>query len=378
MKNEPSPIHSPGATHPARHQFEHATPTVIHDPEQDMTLLARWVHRAMKDPLKFWGSIGAVVVAVLALVIAANTLGSRGGGEAEVWTRLDEAKTADDRLAIAKANPQSPAAPWATLQAASQLYQSGVADLPNNSDAALPTLKKALDLYDQLAKAEPKDSPIAVAAAFGKARTLEARNELPKAVDQYKLVAETWPDAAEAVEAKKLAEELQKPEAAAFYKDLYAFKPTRVSLPPLGSETLDFPPVVPSPTDADAPAEGGLLIPPPPPSADAPKAEEPKPEAPAAPAAQPKAEETPAATTKVEEPKAEAPKAEEPKAEAPAEAPKPETTAAEPKVEELKPETPAEVPAEAPKAEAPAETPKVEEPKAEAPAEAPKVEEPKA
>ncbi len=118
MKNEPSPIHSPGATSPARHQFEHATPTVIHDPEQDMTLLARWVHRALKDPVKFWGVIGAGVIGVLALVIAANTLGSSDGDGGRLWTRLDEAKSADDRLAVAKANPQSPAAPWATLQAA--------------------------------------------------------------------------------------------------------------------------------------------------------------------------------------------------------------------------------------------------------------------
>ncbi|AMV38711.1 tetratricopeptide repeat protein [Planctomyces sp. SH-PL62] len=359
MKNEPTPYQSPGTTPPPRHQFDHATPTVIHDPEQDMTLLARWMHRAMKDPVKFWGVLGGLVVAILAVVLAVNMFGARGGSQSDVWNQLDEAKNADDQLAIAKANPESPAAPWATFQAASRLYQSGVADLPSNSEAALQSLKKAADLYDQLAKSEPKDSPVATAAAFGMARALEARNELPKAVDQYKLVAETWPDTAEAAEAKKLAAELQKPEAVSFYKELYEYKPTKVSLPPLGSESLDFPPVVPSPTDA--PIDGSLLIPPPPSSPEAPKAE-------AAPAEAPKAEAAPAEAPKAEAAPAEAPKpeavpAEAPKAEAaPAEAPKPEDAPAEaPKAEDA--------PAEAPKPEdAPAEAPKAED----APAEAPK------
>jgi len=312
MKNEPSQHHSPGTPSPARHQFEHATPTVIHDPEQDMTLLARWMHRAMKDPVKFWGAIIGGAAVILGLVVVLNLASGGAGADSDVWTKLDEARNADDQLALAKANPNSPAAPWAKLQAASRLYQSGVADLPNNSEAALQSLKKAVDLYDELAKDEPKTSPVAVVAAFGKARALEARNELPKAVDQYKLVADTWPESPEAAEAKKLAAELQKPEAAAFYKDLYAYKPTKVSLPPLGSESLDFPEVVPSPTDA--PADGSLLIPPPPPSSEEPKAEEPKAEEPKAEAAAP-----------VDAPKGEGAPAEAPKAEAepaPAEAPK--------------------------------------------------------
>ncbi|MDG3003399.1 tetratricopeptide repeat protein [Paludisphaera mucosa] len=348
MKNEPTPHHNPGAASPARHQFEHATPTVIHDPEQDMMLLARWVHRAMQDPARFWGWVGGVTAAVLALVVVVNLFAARTGVQNNVWGKLDEARTADDEIEVAKANPQSPAAPWALLQAASRLYTSGVSDLPSNSDAALPTLKKALDLFDQLGKSEPKDSPIAVAAAFGKARALEARNELPKAVDQYKFVADTWPDSAEAVEAKKLAAALQKPDAADFYKQLYAYKPTKVSLPPGGSESLDFPAVVPAPpTDAVSP--GSLVIPPPPSDAakpEAPKADAPKPEEPKA---APKVEEPKAEPAKPEEPKSEAPK---PEPAAPAEAPKPETTPAPseaPKAEAA----PAPAPAEAPKPEAP-------------------------
>ncbi|WP_337175597.1 hypothetical protein [Paludisphaera sp.] len=313
MKNDPTPQHAPGTPAPGRHQYQHPTPTVIHDPEQDMTVLGRWVHRAMKEPVKLWGAVIGGAVAILAVVILYNLASGGGAASSEAWNSLDAARSADDKLEVAKANPESPAASWARLEAAAQLYQSGVSDLPSNSDAALQTLKKSADIYEQLVASEPKDSPVALAAAFGLARCLEARNELPKAVEQYKLVASTWPDSAEAAEAKDLAEALQKPEAAEFYTQLYAFKPSKVSLPPLGTETLDFPDVIPAPTDSASPASS--LIPPPPPS---PVTEEPKAEAEeAAPAGEeaPKAEE---AAPAVEEPKAEpdAPAAEEaPKAE---------------------------------------------------------------
>jgi tetratricopeptide (TPR) repeat protein len=338
MKNDPAPHNAPGAPVPGRHQYQHETPTVIHDPEQDMMLLARWAHRALKDPAKLWGWVLGGVAAILAAVIVYNLAPGGGNVSSAAWTKLDEARSADDKLEVAKANPNSPAAPWARLDAAMQLYQSGVADLPSNSDAALQTLKKSADLFEEIARSEPKDSAVAVVAAFGLGRCLEARNELPKAIDQYKLVASTWPDSVEAAEAKKLADVLQKPEAAEFYKNLYAFTPTKVSLPPLGTESLDFPDVVPAPTDAAAPASS--LIPPPPPTAqpEEPKAEEAKPEAEA-----PKPEEAkPADAPKAEEAKPEAPKPEEAK---PADAPKAEEALPADvfKADEAKPE------AEAPK-----------------------------
>ncbi|WP_165064999.1 tetratricopeptide repeat protein [Paludisphaera rhizosphaerae] len=303
MKNEPTPHHNPVApAAPVKHQYEHATPTVIHDPEEDMMLLARWVHRAMKDPARFWGWVLGICAAVLGLVVVANLLTSGGSSTSNLWTDVEAARSADDLTQIATNNPRSPVAPWALLQAASRLYESGINDLPGNTDPALQSLKKAIDLFDQIGRTEPKTSPVALAAAFGKARALEARNELPKAVDQYKLVADTWPDSPEAAEAKKLAASLQKPEAATFYKDLYAFKKPVVALPPLGSQSLDFP-VNPAPANSILPT---VPLIPPPTSSPSPAAET----APAAatPAADaPKTETAPAATP-AEAPKTDAPK----------------------------------------------------------------------
>jgi len=297
MKNEPSHSQSPqnpakNPAHkatPVRHQYEHAEPTVIHhDPEEDMMFLGRWARRAQENPAKFWTWAGVAVAAILGVVILNHLISSRSRSGADVWTRFDAAKNADDLIQVADDFPDAPGALWARLQAATRLFSTGVEDLPKNRDAALENLKKAIDQFEKVEKSAPKDSTQAVTAALGKARALEARNELPKAIAEYKRVAETWPKAPEAAEAKAMATVLQKPDAAAFYKELYAFTPTQVSLPPLGTENLDFP----FPTDSpEAPGDAPLLIPPPPPTSAPADAETPKAEE--APAEAPKAEEAP-------------------------------------------------------------------------------------
>ena len=101
--------------------------------------------------------------------------------------------------------------------------------------------RKALDLFDRLAAEAPKDSYQARAAALGKAGSLEARNELGKAIEQYELVVKNWPGTPEADQAKLIAQALQLPEAAGFYKELYAYSPTKITLPPFDNKTLDLP-----------------------------------------------------------------------------------------------------------------------------------------
>src|SRR5690606_3661243 len=125
---------------------------------------------------------------------------SRSRSGSAVWTRFDAAKNADDLIKVAEDFPDTPGASWARLQAATRLFATGVDDLPRNRDAALENLKKAIDLFEEIEKSAPKVSPQAVTAALGKARALEARNERPEAIEQYKRVAETWPDSPEAAE----------------------------------------------------------------------------------------------------------------------------------------------------------------------------------
>jgi hypothetical protein len=228
---------------PVRHQFDHEVPTVIHHPEEKMTALARLTRRLILQPGKLttWG-LGILAV-VLAIVVAANWSSSNRTKTSEVWTKL-YAETKPDALAeTARKYPGTPAAQWALLHAANEYYSTAMGDLPNNRDVAVSNVKRALELYEQVAGEAPKDSFLARAALFGKARCLEARNELAQAIAQYDLVASTWPGSPEAQEAKELAEALKKPEAAAFYKELFAYSPPKVTLPlpPLGNERFDLP-----------------------------------------------------------------------------------------------------------------------------------------
>ena len=173
----------------------------------------------------------------------------------EAWAKLEAAKKVDERVDVAKQFPNTTAATWALLQAASEYYFGAFTDLPRNPEVALGGFKKSLDLFEQVYREAPKDSFHARAALLGVARSLEASNKLDKAIEKYDLIAKTWPGTPEAEQAKDLAESLRKPDAADFYKQLYTYAPTKVILPPSGSQDLNLPS-----TGIDLPA-GSLTVP---------------------------------------------------------------------------------------------------------------------
>jgi hypothetical protein len=226
---------------PVRHQLEHEVPTVIHHPEEKMTALARFTHRVIKDPGKYLTWVLGILLVVLAIVIASNWTSSSRTKTTQVWTKLDSATKPEDLTDTAKEYPGTIASEWAFVRAANEYYNTAMGDLPNNREVAVSSLRKALDLFEQVVKEAPIDSYQARAALIGKARCLEARNELAKAIEQYDLVVKNWPNSPEADQAKKLAEAIKKPEATAFYQELYAYNPPKVTLPPLGNESLNFP-----------------------------------------------------------------------------------------------------------------------------------------
>jgi hypothetical protein len=241
MKKPPTSRHrsSTPVPIPVRHQFDHAVPTVIHHPEEKMTVLARWAHQVFLDPKKYLTWVLGIAVLVAGIFAIWNWSTSDRSKTSEVWEKLKQAKTPEDRVEIARRHPKSPASIWTLLQVASDNYNLGLADMPNNRDVALEAFKKAQALFDEVIEAAPKNTYPARAALMGKARTLEARNHRDEAIKTYELVAETWKDSPEAVQATELAAALRKPEAVAFYKDLYAYAPTKVTLPPYGSGLMD-------------------------------------------------------------------------------------------------------------------------------------------
>jgi hypothetical protein len=251
-----------------RHQLEHVVPTVIHNPEEEMTALGRLTTHAIKEPKRY---LAWPVTIIACVIVGALVWKLATGGRSptsDVWAKLESAKSADDRVNLAKEYPKSPAATWALLQAATEYYNLALSDLPATRDVSLQSSKKALDHFDQVVQEAPHDSPQARAAAMGKARVLEMRirtpDDLTKALEQYQRVATDWPGTAEADDARRFAEALKDPQAAAFYKDLYAFSPTKMTLPPFGTETLPstFPgPLNPSTTPGTSSAPFGPLKP---------------------------------------------------------------------------------------------------------------------
>jgi hypothetical protein len=216
---------------PVRHQFDHEVPTVIHNPEEKMTALARLTRHIILEPGRYatWGL--GILVALFAIVVASNWSSSGRTKTSEVWTKLYSETKPDALAETARRYPGTEASQWAILHAANEYYALAMADLPNNRDVAISNVKRALELYNQIVKEARKESFQARAALLGKARCLEARNELAAAIEQYELVAKNWPGSPEALGATQLAEALKKPEAAAFYKDLFAYSPPKMTLP---------------------------------------------------------------------------------------------------------------------------------------------------
>ena len=103
---------------PLRHQLDHAVPTVIHHPEEDMPLLARWVHRAMENQVRFWSLIAGIVVVVVGLAALSSGLSMGRSTSDKAWIQLETAKTPSERIAIAREYPKTQAEQWALLQAA--------------------------------------------------------------------------------------------------------------------------------------------------------------------------------------------------------------------------------------------------------------------
>ncbi len=233
MKDEHAPVH----------QLEHSEPTVIHHPEQDMTVLARWLQHGMEQGPRFWLLLGGVVLVLVAIAALSTGLVAGKASGSEAWLELTQAKTAEDRIKIAEAHPGTPVAGWAKLMSAREEYENGVDDLttPGRKELAGPRLNKALKLFQEVAKDAGNNTSQAVAGLFGAARTLEAHNELDKAIEQYKLVVERFPDSPEAKQSQVMIKALEEPLNQMFYKELYAYKP----------------PANPTPTSGGAPF-GGL------------------------------------------------------------------------------------------------------------------------
>ncbi len=232
------------------HEHVHETPTVIHNPEEDMTLLARWLYHGMKQGASFWVMLAGVVAVIVILPFVVGGVVGSESKETKAWSQLILSTTPAQKVEVADEHPNTDVANAARLQAATNYFADAVRALPNDRESATAKLKTALELFQAVAKNAPKDSPQALEATFDAARVLEARNELPEAITQYKAVIAGWPTTTEAKQAERLIKRLEDPEVVNFYKELYAFKaptaPSPSGLPGLGGLgdlPLNHPPI---------------------------------------------------------------------------------------------------------------------------------------
>lgn len=271
MKHEP---HAPTHVTPPP-----VTETHIHH-EPEPTILARWLQQGMEQGPIFWVATALVVAGIGALVFYTNRQAGAGSKAQEAWSEL--AAISDDPTAslfnsaiasdvpeqleeVASAHPDTTAAAFARLQAASILLREASGELASTRRTdAVGKLLEADELFnDILAKAtEPTIRRI---AAFGAARSAEARLGLsledsnrPKpseVVALYEKVVADFPNTPEADRAKQLATRLGDEDSLAFYDRLAKFDPDAVLIPP--------PPGSPSslmPGSTLAPGESGGLM----------------------------------------------------------------------------------------------------------------------
>jgi hypothetical protein len=214
-----------------------AQPVVIHHEEE--TALARLLRQAIEKGPGFWLTILGGAALGIAALIALSAWLTRPTAGVDAWTELmiaapsTASSPTDARyegmpaqvrplLRVADEHPNTPAARWALLRAASTLYSTALRDLPNQREVARPVLKQAIELYDRVVAGTGDDAAVAAQAAMGKARALEARGDLDEAITAYRDVATRWPNAYESEPALARAKELEAPEARTFYQDFYA------------------------------------------------------------------------------------------------------------------------------------------------------------
>lgn len=212
-----------------------AAPVIHHDAEE--TILARWLKGVVAKGPAGWLPWVAGLALVAAAMTAIGALLNRPPAGQEAWTELmvpptigPGATTGYEKfparvrpmLLVADQHPNTPAARWARLRAGLTLYEEGLRDLPNRKEVGRPLLEEAIKQFDAVLAEAGADAPEAEMAAMGKARALETRGELDKAIEQYEQVAAKWPNGRNAKLAAERAAKLQTPEAREFYENFYA------------------------------------------------------------------------------------------------------------------------------------------------------------
>lgn len=265
MKTEPHPRQ--------HHEGEPPPESLIH--HEEPTLLLQWFQRNLERGWSFWATVGLGLAAVVAVYLLIQRVSGPSQEGVEAWTELASVATApssmnpfgenpnadlpDRLLEIAELNPDTAAARWARLRAASLLLNDGSAELATTRRSiGEGKVVEAGEAFAALVDA-PGDEALRRMATLGVARAAEARMgldaddtdhaDLDEVLALYDRVIEQFPDTPEAEQAEQKKRLLQRSESIAFYEQLAKFDPnasipgapggTGIDLPGGGSSPLD-------------------------------------------------------------------------------------------------------------------------------------------
>jgi hypothetical protein len=151
---------------------------------------------------------------------------------AAAWTSLDEALREENTFAldrVAEQYPHTNVAEWASLAAADLYLNEGCNQLFTNKIAANVNLGRAADDYQSVLE-QTGSSLLRERATFGLARTFEAQNNLPKALEKYEQLVKDWSHGVYTAAAQQRIDDLNRRPTKEFYDWFAKFDPKPASL----------------------------------------------------------------------------------------------------------------------------------------------------
>ncbi|MEW4568219.1 hypothetical protein AB1L88_10155 [Tautonia sp. JC769] len=275
MKTEPQPRH--------HHEGEPPPESLIHHDEP--TMLEQWIRRMIQRGPGFWAGVLLILAGLVGGLWIAYRIGGPNQAGVAAWNELASIGVAPSAAAafgadpnaglperlkgIAETHPDTAAAQWARLRAASLLLNEGSAELATSRrSAGAGKVVEADDLFNAVYNDAESNDALKRLAALGRARAAEARMglnaddadhaKLDDVVALYEAVIEEFPETPEATQATGTLKRLRRSDSIAFYEALSAYEPSASAGGPAG---LGLPGLNLAP-GASSPLEGMFGLPP--------------------------------------------------------------------------------------------------------------------
>ncbi|MCA9200511.1 MAG: hypothetical protein KDA87_23390, partial [Planctomycetales bacterium] len=175
--------------------------------------------------------IVGVAVILAGIVVVTQLWASRNKEKQErAWSSYFMAQEspggAESLKEVASSFAGTPASEWALQAAADRHLREGYSQLFEDRGAAAEELKAAKETYEQLLNTTSRPT-LKMRAQYGLAQTEESLGSLDNALNQYKSIADAWPDSVVGKAAQEQVNRLSDPRAKDFYSWFATQKPVK-------------------------------------------------------------------------------------------------------------------------------------------------------